>query len=201
MPGPDLDGRREREEALVERAIELARALLGLDREVGAGDVAHEERVAGEHRDRLAAGAEVAKQEGGVLGPVARGVHGLDLELAEAQPPAVVERLVRVLGVGEPVDVDRRPGGAGKPAVARDVIGVVVGFEHVLDSNPVQAGKVEVWLDVPLRVDDRGDPLADVADQVRRAAQVLVDHLPEQHRGPHLPILNPTFLTKIVDND
>ena len=104
--------------------------------------------------------------------------------LAEAQDPAVVERLVRVLGLGEPVDVDRRSGGPGEAPVAGDVVGVVVGLEHVLDSNPVQAGKVEVWLDVPLRVDDRRDPLADVADQVRGAAEILVNHLPETASPP-----------------
>ncbi len=109
--------------------------------------------------------------------------HGLDLDLAERQAPAVVERLVRVLGVGEPVDVDRRAGRPRQPAVARDVVGVVVGLEHVLDSDPVQAGKAQVWLDVPLRIDDRGDAGADVADQVGGAPEVLVDHLPEEHRA------------------
>ena len=117
-----------------------------------------------------------------MLGPVARRVHRLDLDLAELQPPAVGERLVRVLDVGELVDVDRRPGRPRQPPVARDVVGVVVGLEHVLDPHPVKAGEAQVWLDVPLRIDDRRDARVDVADQVGRAAQVLVDHLPEQHR-------------------
>ncbi len=89
--------------------------------------------------------------------------------------------------------------------MARDVVGVVVGLEHVLDSNPVQTGKVEVWLDVPLRVDDGGDPLADVPDEVRGAPEILVNDLPEQHRypNPSTPVrlpTNPSFLTKMVDN-
>ena len=174
-------------------SVEIARALLGLDREVGARDVADEQRVAAQHRGRLAAEVAVAQHEGGVLGPVAGGVDGLDLNRAEAQDPAVVEGLVRVLGVGEPIDVDRRPGGTGEATVTGDVVGVVVGLEHVLDSNPVQAGKVEVWLDVPLRVDDRGDPLAHVADQVRGATEILVNHLPKQHCHP-----NPSRLVTFV---
>ena len=100
----------------------------------------------------------VAEQERGVLGPVAGRVHRLDPELAERQRPAVGERLVRVLGLGQLVDVDRRPGRPRQPAVAGDVVGVVVGLEHVLDPHPVQAGQPQVGIDVPLRVDDRGDP-------------------------------------------
>ena len=67
-----------------------------------------------------------------------------------------------------------------------DVIGVVVGFEHVLDSDPVQPGKVQVRLDLPLRVDHRGDALVDVADQVGGASEILVDHLPKEHREPDI---------------
>ena len=132
-------------------------------------------------------------------------MHGLDLERAERRTQPSSNGLVRVLGLGEPVDVDRRAGGPREPAVAGDMVGVVVGFEHVLDSNPVQAGKVEVWLDLPLRVDDRGDPLVDVADQVGRATEILVDHLPEKHRfifpASSARPPNPPFLTKIVDNE
>ena len=102
------------------------------------------------------------------------------------------------------------PGRPSEATVARDVVGVIVRFEHMLDSNAVQTGKVEVWLDVPLRVDDRDDALADVADQIRRASEVLMDHLSEQHRARFLlprseavtpyPATNPPFLTKIVEN-
>ena len=119
-----------------------------------------------------------------MLGPVAGGVHRLDLDRAQLEHPAVVERLVRVLGVGELVDVDRRAGRARQPAVAGDVVGVVVGLEHVLDPHAVQPGEVQVGLDVPLRVDHRGDARADVADQVGGAAEVLVDHLPKEHLPP-----------------
>ena len=133
--GPDLDLVGERQQALVQRAVDLRRAVARLDREVGAGDVADEQRVAGEHRPGLAAAPGVAEQERGVLGPVAGGVEGLDLDLAEAKLPAVLERLVRVLGLGERVDVDRRAGRAGQAAVAGDVVGVVVGLEDVRRSG------------------------------------------------------------------
>ena len=105
----------------------------------------------------------------------------LDLGVAEAELPAVGERLVRVLGVRQLVDVDRRARRAREPAVAGDVVRVVVGLEHVLDPDAVQAAEPQVGLDVPLRVDHGGDARAGVADQVGGAAQVLVQDLPEQH--------------------
>jgi hypothetical protein len=80
------------------------------------------------------------------------------------------------------VNVDRRPRAASEPAVAGDVVSVVVGLQHVLDADVVQAPELEVRLDIPLRVDDDRDPLAGVGDEIRGAAEVLVEDLPEQHR-------------------
>ena len=50
--------------------------------------------------------------------------------------------------------------GAGRgdePAVAGDMVGVVVGLENMLDLHAEVAGEVEVLLDVQARVDDGGD--------------------------------------------
>ena len=51
----------------------------------------------------------------------------------------------------------RRDGRGGEAAVAGDVVGVVVGLEHVLDPDAHVAREREVILDLELRVDDRGD--------------------------------------------
>ena len=95
---PDLDLVVEHQQALVQGAEHLGRTLARLDREVGPGDVADEQRVAAEQRPGGAAAAGVAQQEGGVLGPVAGRVDRLDPDLAQLQHPAVGEGLVRVLG-------------------------------------------------------------------------------------------------------
>ena len=100
---------------------------------------------------------------------------------AELELPAVVERLVLVVGLGEAVDVDRRAGGRREPAVAGDVVGVVVGLEHVLDAHAHVASELEVLVDLEARVDDGGDPGVVVPDQVRRAAEVVVGDLAEDH--------------------
>jgi hypothetical protein len=180
---PDLDLVGQGEQALVQRAEDPGGALARLDRQVRAGDVADEERVAAEDRNGVAAAAGIAQQEGGVLGPVPRRVDRLDRHrLAQLDGRAVAEGLVLVFGAGQLADVDRRPGGAGEAAVAGDVVGVVVRLQHVLDPHPVQAGEVEVGIDVPLRVDHRRGPRVRVADQVGGATEVLVDDLAEEHR-------------------
>ena len=128
-----------------------------------------------------AAAARVAEQEGGVLGPVAGGVDRFDADVAQLQHPAVGERLVLELRLGQLVDVDRRPGRLRQPPVPGDVVGVVVGLQHVPDPHPVHPRQPPVGLDVPLRIDHRHDPRFAVADQVGGAAEVLVDDLPEEH--------------------
>ena len=105
----------------------------------------------------------------------------LDRHVAQLQHPAVGERLVRVLGPGQLVDVDRRPGRPRQPPVAGDVVGVVVGLQHVADPHPVQAGQAPVGIDVPLRVDHGGDARFAIGDQVGGAAEILVDYLTEEH--------------------
>ena len=113
---PDLDLVVERQQPLVQRAEHLGGTLAGLDRQVGAGDVADEQRVAGEQRPGRAAAAGVAEQEGRCARAGARGCGSPRSHLAQLQRPAVGEALVRVLGLGQLVDVDRRAGRAAPAA-------------------------------------------------------------------------------------
>src|SRR4029453_13596521 len=123
---------------LVQGAEDPCGALALLDREIRAGHVADEERVAGQHRPGVALTSRVAEQEGGVFGTVAGRMHRPDLHIAEGELPAVGERLVRVLGVGKLVDVDRGPGRSGEPAVPGDVIGMVGGLGDGLAPPAIQ---------------------------------------------------------------
>ena len=179
---PDLDGVGQAHELVVERVEDAARALLLVDGEVGAGDVADEQRVAGQDRPRLVAARGVDERERGVLGAVAGRVQRADLQRAEFEFPAVVERLVVVVGLGVAVDVDGRAGGGDEPAVAGDVVGVVVGLQDVLDAHAEVAREAQVLVDVELRVDDGGDAGVLVADEVAGAAEVVVGELAEDHR-------------------
>ena len=111
------------------------------------------------------AAGRVDERERRVLGAVAGRVQRPDAQRSRAELPAVVERLVLVVGRGEAVDVDRRPGRGGEPAVARDMVGVVVRLEHVLDPHAEVAGQAQVLADVEPRVDHRGHPRVLVADR------------------------------------
>ena len=123
------------------------------------------------------------EREGGVLGPVAGGVHGAHHEPSERELPAVVEGLVVVLGRRRAVDVDGRSGRRGQPPVPGDVVGVVVGLEHVLDAHAEVAGQAQVLVDVQARIDDGGDRRVVVAHEIAGAAEVVVGDLAEDH-GP-----------------
>jgi hypothetical protein len=112
---------------------------------------------------------------------MARGVQRADAQGPELQLPAVVERLVRVLGRGLAVHVDPRARGRHQAAVTRDVVRVVVRLEHVLDADAEIAREAQVLVDVQPRVDDGGDARVLVADQIARATEVVVGDLAEDH--------------------
>ena len=132
----------------------------------------------------------------------ARTTHGAEREL-----PAVLERLVLVLGRRQRVDVDDRAGRGREPAVAGHVVGVVVGLEDVLDRDAQIAREPQVLADLQPRVDDRRDARVLVADQVGRAAEILVrdlaeDHAAESNRSVRVPITLRTQATaNLSDRD
>ena len=115
-----------------------------------------------------------------MLGSVAGGGERGDRNLAHADDVAVGQRLVRVGDAGLLRDVDGRTSRLHQPPVAGDVVGMVVRLEHVLDAEAVLFGESEVVVDLPLRVDHRRR-LA-VGDDVGRAPEIFVQHLPEEHR-------------------
>ena len=181
VPRPDLAGVGQGEQPLVQRVEDQSGALVLVDGQVGPGDVPHEQRVAGQHRPRLVAALGVDQRERGVLGPVAGRVQRAHSHAAEVELPAVVERLVVVVGRGVAMDVDGGAGRGGQAAVARHVVRVVVGLEDVVDLHARVVGQVQVLVDVEPGVHDGGHPGALVADQVRGAAEVVVGELAEQH--------------------
>ena len=123
----------------------------------------------------------VDQGEGGVLGPVTGRVDRPDAHGPERELPAVVERLMRVVGSRQAVDVDRGASGLMEPTVPRDVIGVVMGLEHMSEPDAQVAGGLQVPGDIEAGVDDRGDARLLVPHEVGSAAKVVLHELAEDH--------------------
>ena len=86
----------------------------------------------------------------------------------------------------------RAPVADDEPPVAGHVVGVVVRLEHVLDAHAQVAGEPQVLVDVQPRVDHRRHAGVLVADQVARAAEVVVGELAEDHGSPIIATSQPS---------
>ena len=79
-------------------------------------------------------------------------------------------------------DVDAAAVVECKAAVPGEVVGVRVRLEHAREPDFLVRGLVEVLLDRVRGIDDHGFTGVLVADQVRRAAEAVVDELAEDHK-------------------
>ncbi len=155
----------------------------------GRAGIADEERVAGEDEPRLVAAGAVDHREAAVLGPVARRVDRAQDDVADLDLCPVLERLVREGRPGLLVDADRDAVLEREAAVSRDVVGVRVRLEDADEPDVVPLDLRQHGFDVIRRVDDDRDAGVLVADEVRGAAQVVVQELLEStarryHRPP-----------------
>ena len=107
-------------------------------------------------------------------------------DVADLDLRPVLERLVREGRPGLLVDADRDAVLEREAAVSRDVVGVRVRLEDADQPDVVPLDLCQHGFDVIRRVDDDRDAGVLVADEVRGAAQVIVQELLEQH-GATLP--------------
>ena len=180
MTGVDLDPVPELDEA-PQRVEETLCSLARVNREIGPGGVSDEQRVAGEHEPGLRGPRAVDDREAAVLRPVAGRMDAPEDDLAERDLAAVLQRIVRVLGLRRGMDADGQVVLERKPAMTRDVVGVGVGLDRPNEANRASLRFLEVLLDRERRIDDDCLPRALVADQVRSAAKSVVDELREDH--------------------
>ena len=161
-------------------------SLAAVDREVGPGRIADQQRVAGQ---QVPVGQVAA-----VLRPVARGVDDADRDVADPQLVAVLDRVERVRRLGQRVDADRQPVLEREPPVPGEMVGVGVRLEHADDADAETLRLLEIGLDRVGRVDDHRLAARLVADQVGRAAEILVDALEEDHCRATVPTAPASFL-------
>ena len=119
--------------------------------------------------------------ETAVLRPVPGRVQDADLHVAERDLLSVRKRLVGILGLRRGVHVDGDAVLEREPPVAGDVVGVRVRLEDARDPHVPLGRLLEVGLDRVRGIDDHGLTRGLVADQVGRAAEIVVDELPKLH--------------------
>ena len=177
----------KRQDLRLDRVVEQRAELLGAPAErraqVGAADVADEERVAGQERVRaLGVGLEVVDEDRDRLGRVAGRLERDEPDLAELDRVAVGERRELVLGLRPGAEVDPRADAVAQLEVAGEEVGVEVREEDVLDPAAAALGVGDVLVDVALRVDDGRDAGCLVGDEVRRVGEAAEVVLLEDHR-------------------
>ena len=102
-------------------------------------------------------------------------------DVADAQLVAVAHRAMRELGIRRRAKHDLRAGALRQLAMPADEVGVQVRLDDVADAQAALVGRVDVLLDVALRIDDRR--LAVRTDQVRGMRQAAEVELVEMHGG------------------
>ena len=167
-------------DAVVEHVGELVGRHADARQEVRPAHVADEERVAGEHGQRLGAALrQVVDENRNALRRVARCLDDLELHVAKLDHVAVLHLHALKLRLGSAAEMDRRAGFVPQFNVAGDEVGMEVREEDVLDRVPAGPGVGEVLIDVSLGVDHRGRLRLFVGDHVRRVRQagevVLLD--------------------------
>jgi hypothetical protein len=104
-------------------------------------------------------------------------------DIADQELVAVAQAIVRVVGRRRFVDGDGHAVIEGKAAVAGNVIRVRVRLERSHDPHTEALGLRKQRLDRVGRIDDEGLARALVAEEVRRAAEIIVQELAEDHDG------------------
>ena len=108
--------------------------------------------------------------------------HGCTVHIHRAAEAEFAhERLVRELRVGCGMDVHCAAVIEGQSPVAREMVGVRVRFQHTHQLRLAVFSLLEVLLDRVRRVDDQRLTRGLISDQVGRAAEIVVDELPELH--------------------
>ena len=102
-------------------------------------------------------------------------------DLPQLELEAVGQRVVGVLRLGSRVDRDRRAVLERQPAVSGQVIGMRVGLDDADDLDFVLGRHREYRRERIGRIDDRGDAGLLIPYQVRRAPEVVVEELLEEH--------------------
>ena len=116
-----------------------------------------------------------------MLGAMTLGMQRAHPQRTQVELIPVLERLVIVGRPRLAMDMDGRARGDREASVTRDVIGMVVGLEDVLDAHAHVPGEIQVLVDLETRIDDRCHPSPLIADQIRSAPEIVMGNLTKDH--------------------
>jgi hypothetical protein len=188
--GPHLDVVAQAEH-LAHAVMQILRAGVRLDSEIRAGEISDEQRVTTQHQPWVLAAGDISDDDRHVLRAVARGRPGLQPQRTDRDRLAGRELggAGSVRGIEIRCATRRRvsacPGSRSQAFAARDVIGVQVRVQYVHDLHALFRGQLHVCVHIPAGIDHHG--LTGVGQEIRRAAEVAIQDLAEDHLRASLP--------------
>ena len=187
MGGKDPDGIGQAHHLALDGVVELAAQFLGgeADRgqQVGATDIADEQRVAGQDAVGHLVVGVLIHQHADRLGGVTGRLHDLQNDVAEGDPLPFGQRADLELGLSSLAVADPGAGGLRQLQMAGQEVGVKVGVNHANDPQPVRRGVIQVLLDVAAGIDDHCLPGRGVTNQVGGLGQAVKIVVGEMHGG------------------
>ena len=129
-----------------------------------------------------------------MLGAVAGCVQDANRERADLDILSVLDGIEWKGRLGEGMNAHRRAVLERQSAVPGDVVGMRVRLEHAHDPHACPFGLLEVELDRVSGIYEHRVAGFLVADQIGRAAEIIVHKLSEQHVSTTLPMFAASFL-------
>ena len=180
---PDL--RVERPRAGLHGAFHVRRAL----EQVRPADVADEDEVPRGGGDRLGRMRLIRHEKRQMLGRMARRVHHVERHVADLDPIAMLHQR-RLLIAGKPVlparvalvgEKQRRAGFRPQFAAARQKVGVNVRLSYVRHPRVLSARRVDVLIDVAIRIDDDRFTGDAATDQIAGLGEFRLEEPLDEH--------------------
>src|SRR5258708_2985116 len=151
-------------------------------RQVRPPHIADKQRIAREHRVRIRTALQVRHQEANALQRVPRRLEDLQPAPSERNLICIPHRFVTERGAGAIAEINCRSRELGELVMPRNEIGVQVRFDDVTDRETVLARRVEIDIDIALRIDHGRHALR--ANQIGSMRQTAKIELFKYHPTP-----------------
>jgi hypothetical protein len=132
----------------------------------------------------LRVGVQVIYEDRNRLGGMPRGLEHLEADPSNGYPVAIREWRELIFGVSTTAEVDPGALPIAQLEMPGDEVGVEMSKEHVPDPAAEPVGILNVFVNITLRVDHRGDATTLVSHQIRGMRQAPKVVLPQDQCRP-----------------